>query len=188
MSDWILTIAPSSLMEEPRWSTIVTRFESGVEQRKRRRHRSLRVFELSWKDGLLTEAQRIALLKKFEELAGSFDTFYLPSFQYETTLTSAASSGNGSIQVADATPFSDVAGAPGNRIWLQDPSTGANEVATIASISGNTLTLNSGLANSYSSGSYVHLCFKVRLADDVLSFSVPNLFSRELRIRCEEVF
>ncbi len=179
------------------FSTIKTQFENGNEQRRARRSRAIGAWNFTFKMGTM-QNQLAKHLKDqirafFSARKGSYDNFWLPSWEIECKIISQASSNTLSLNI-DALDgdFSDTIGDPGNHIYIcSNYAIGLNtgvthEIKRIQSISGTTLTLADSLTNTYAAGCVVMKASKVVFTEDVLSRSFNNPYAWEAAISFTE--
>lgn len=106
----------------------------------------------------------------FDSVCGSYEAFFLPSFNIDQ-LSVGVTPSSSTIDVLDSSCFSDTQNDYGNWIVIYDTSSGNIEVRRITNIAAAfpnmRLTLNSALTNHpYPSGSYVEICSLVRFSQD----------------------
>jgi len=170
------------------FNVLHSKFENGIDQRRLASGREIG----SWKFNYKIALYNIATAKQvkdqiwafFKARKGSYDNFYLPSWQTEAKLASNYTSGsNLVIDVNPATDleFSQTLGDQGNFLYICENmavthpiSTGLkHEVRRITNISGATITIASALSYTYTTHAKVMKAYRVNFASDTM----PRSFS-----------
>lgn len=165
----------------PKWNTIVTQYESGIEQRRAKWKYSQFEFRFRFNrdvDGIDD------MYGFFNDRQGSYDNFWLPSWMYET-VTVSAPSGASYLEVGDYSPFSVTSGIRENAVFLHrstDPT--INEVATISSkgATAGLLYLDGNLSHRYKPGTSVFVAVKVRFGEDNYPMAFFSKYLHDLEL------
>lgn len=161
---------------------LVSTSVSGYEQRKLKSVRSRRIWTYVFKKLVESDAFEEEIMDFYEARYGTYESFYLPSFMQETTLSGSYTAGQTTINVVSSTKFTDVQGDRGNYLCLEN--LGEFEVKRITDISGNVITIESAFTNNYSSGKYVHRAYNVRFLDSLERDSIFNVaFTTEIKFQ-----
>jgi len=181
---WAYT--PSTMEEEPRYRTLVTAFESGLEQRRAKRHRPITRFTLAYELARLTLAEKNSIWADFDRLWGSYESFLLPSFQEEMKVKSAYTSGT-TLQLDSTDLLTTAISKRGYRIYLENAQAEHETTPVKKIVDHDTIEIPSELKYDYGAGDKVCLCYLVRFADDGAPFSIESPFQRSARFNFVEV-
>jgi len=193
MSSEIFKWMPHSLSDNKRdisFNTVKTEYENGMIQRRNRFGRETGLWSFTYIMGLYAPHEgrklRDEILSFFRARKGSYDNFYLPSWELETEVVDVSS---GKIIWVKENPanlgFSATSGDYGNFIYICDHyyrgnegKANTNEVGKIKSMVAGSgkfkITLVSSLINSYSVGAKVMKAAKVFFNNDSLERAFMN--------------
>lgn len=150
-----------------------------LKRQKRITHRYL--FDLTSSDKSATKF--VDDLKDFYvSRKGQYESFYLPSWREESQLSNDVTAGSNVITVDKPEIFSTNIAEHGNRVFLLDSSWLNYDVKSISSISGNNLTLDANLDNTYTSGTPVHHCYEVLFSNPTFreDYLLGNVYVAEV--------
>jgi hypothetical protein len=165
------------------FNTIKVVYENGMSQRRSRfgRETGRWNFEFDFRlfDPSTAKKVKDEIIAFFRDRKGSYDNFYLPSWELETTLSAVLNSGKVVPIETSATDmgFSATVGNPGNFVYICNhmykvgDTAQKHEIGRITSIGGSdnkAITLSANITNSYEKGSKVMKAAKVFFAEDEL--------------------
>lgn len=181
----IWTWAPATITENSeQFAEIITVSDSGYEKRRIKASRPIWSGVFNYYNQHRTERYDMSAFLRAR--SGPHEWFYLPSFMWDASISTAYSSGT-SIIVDDNSRIIDSYLYGRTYIWLQNTS-GENEVATITGSSGSTIiTISAGLTYDYSIGCEVDICYKARLAETAFVFQDNSYFKHDISIAFKEV-
>lgn len=191
---WVPHLA--TCITSTRFNTLISTFENGMTQRRGRFGREIGVWKFIYKMSLMSkgDALRISddILRFFKDRKGSYENFYLPSWEYECSYSSkTTANGKDTLHVtADSflggdlskLGFSNVVGQQGNFIVVINRFGGGAEIAQIDSLGSNSITLKSTLSGTYNSKWYIMKAYKVYFEADEFerSWNTPYAWDKEI--------
>lgn len=167
------------------YSTLISNFENGMEQRRKRFARPIGSWKFNFSASLYSPENRIKIEDEiqtfFNARSGSYDNFYLPSWEMEVVLDHAITGGATTITLGmdpSLLGFSATEGTQGNYIylcsnWYLKPGQSiTEEIRRITTIAYSTphwiITVTPAITNSYSVGAHLQKAHLVRFVNDKL--------------------
>jgi phage-related protein len=156
---------PDNRIVSAAFSTIITAFESGYEQRRPKWYKDKMSFRFEFERGETNALDDI--YKFFIARKGAYDNFYLPTWMRETHLEATANSSK--VYVSSREAFTVTSGIRGNAIFfhkLYDPN--KYDVETIDSFgaTATVINLDSSPTYTYLKNTPLSVAVKVRFAED----------------------
>lgn len=172
MANWTETWRPQFVYQHtPRWHTLISRFETGDEQRRQKHTRSITTFALRFNAAAV--ATIAAIEEHFDGQKGSYSTFEFPNYNQQIRGTTLALVDSNPDTITDSgSGFVNKGFDTDHEVWIAGSATGSNntnspyEVDTVAA---GTLTLAAAetlTADSANSDLVVYKSYTVRYADD----------------------
>jgi hypothetical protein len=169
------------------YSTIISTFENGMEQRRQRYQRPIGSWTFNYSASLMspTTMSKIGdeILAFFNDTKGAYDNFFLPSWELEFNSSSVVHDAS-SIDFGVNSPspeslgFSGTLGAQGNYMYIcdhyymQPEQTTVHEIVRIQSIEGQVVNLATSISGEYSGNTAkIQKAHLVRFVNDTLERS-----------------
>lgn len=197
MSDTIFKWMPHMLDYDSsvRFNTIRSTFENGMVQRRNLFPTAIRKWKFNFHSGVFspTGLKRIQdeILEFFIARQGSYDNFWLPSWELEAAITGCSGTQITMTENPEDLGFSKTAGTAGNYLYICNHyctgfgrSTITQEIRRITNITGSgpyTITADSSF-QTYSVGAKVQKAFKVYFLNDELvrGYKCPYIWESPL--------
>ena len=169
MANWTVTWKPSFGMNfQPEYNTLISPYEDGGEQRRKKRTRAKHRFFLSY--DARENATIDAIAAFFNARYGAYDSFNFPNYQQRikgATLACVDSnpdtitdSGNGFVTRGFNSTLD---------VWIEGSGEGNDGVKDVASVAAGTITLAGGeslTAESANADLIIYPCYVVRFNED----------------------
>jgi len=177
-----------------KYDTLISNFENGMTQRRSRFNREIGVWKFIYKMSLMSHSDMIRvqdeILEFFKARKGSYDNFYIPSWEYESKYASKDVTNKIVTVTTDSTVngvmtklgFSATVGAQGNFACLCSRFGTSVEVGQVDTLGTNTITFKSSLSGTFDTSYLVMKAFKVYFeADDFeRNWNTPFAWDKEI--------
>jgi len=190
---WQPNLASSS--NSTKYNTLISQFENGMTQRRNRFGREIGTWKFTYQMALISSTAMLRLqdsiIAFFKARKGSYDNFYLPSWEYECryverdgtnriiTVTTTTEGVSGDMTKLG---FSTTLGAQGNYVCVCDKWGGNAEVRRITALGTNSITVDTALTGTYGTTALVMKAYKVYFESDELerSWNTPFAWDKEI--------
>ena len=159
---------PTQVELSDQWRTLISEFETGVEQRRSKWTKPRATVRFRFDRGTLTPDDITDIWRFYQKQQGSFRTFDLPIYGRITTITSEYTGGF-ALGLSDTIDMTSDSGSRWNALYVENAALDRDLFRITSVVNTTHVEVQSAGANSYVVGDPVSPVIKARFADDVLS-------------------
>lgn len=139
---------PSQAAIQDQWMTLVTEFESGVEQRRGKWDRPRLSVRFSYSRGALNHDDLADIWRFYNSQKGALYTFEAPTYGALTTVASAYAGSGVALGVSDSRDFTTSTTSRWRRIWAENALGGYEAWAVNSVVSTTQINIATGAASA----------------------------------------